>query len=165
MLNISGHVYFTSSGSEANETAFKIARQYHLQTGNPSKYKIISRYRAYHGNTMATMTATGQAERKVGYDPLAVGFLHVPPPYPYRAHPNLSPLEHGEEIARMLEDTIIYEGASTVAAFIMEPIISGGGVLVPPDNYMKLVRQPQRNDSKKFQKYISQSSGDIYLFV
>lgn len=141
LLKVSGHVYFTSSGSEANETAFKIARQYHLQTGNPSKYKIISRYRAYHGNTMATMTATGQAERKVGYDPLAVGFLHVPPPYSYRAHPNLSPLEHGEEIARTLEETIIYEGSNTVAAFIMEPIISGGGVLVPPDNYMKLVRE------------------------
>ena len=77
-----GHVYFTSSGSEANETAFKIVRQYHLQSGNPRKSKIISRYRAYHGNTLATMTATGQAERKIGYEPLAPGFLHVPPPYP-----------------------------------------------------------------------------------
>ena len=70
-----GHVYFTSSGSEANETAFKMVRQYHLQTGNPRKHKIISRHRAYHGNTLATMTATGQAERKIGYEPLALGFL------------------------------------------------------------------------------------------
>ena len=136
-----GHTYFTSSGSEANETAFKISRQFHLQTGNPRKYKIIARHRAYHGNTMATMTATGQAERKIGYDPMAAGFLHVPPPYPYRAHAKFTAEEHGEECAKFLEDTINYEGAETVAAFIMEPMISGGGVLVPPDNYLPRVRE------------------------
>ena len=136
-----GHVYFTSSGSEANEVAFKIARQYHLQAGNPRKHKIISRHRAYHGNTLATMTATGQAERKIGYEPLAPGFLHVPPPYPYRKHPKLTLEEHGEECVKFLEDTIIYEGEETVAAFIMEPMISGGGVLIPPDNYLAGVRE------------------------
>ncbi len=136
-----GHVYFTSSGSEANETAFKISRQYHLQTGNPRKYKIISRHRAYHGNTIAAMTATGQSERKTGYDPMAVGFLHIPPPYPYRRHAKLTPEEHGEECAKMLEDTINYEGEETVAAFIMEPMISGGGILIPPDNYLPRVRE------------------------
>ena len=97
-----GHTYFTSSGSEANETAFKIARQFH---------------------------------------PMAVGFLHVPPPYPYRAHAKFTAEEHGEECAKFLEDTINYEGAETVAAFIMEPMISGGGVLVPPDNYLPRVRE------------------------
>jgi adenosylmethionine-8-amino-7-oxononanoate aminotransferase len=136
-----GHVYFTSSGSEANEAAFKIVRQYHLQAGNPRKHKIISRHRAYHGNTLATMTATGQAERKIGYEPLAPGFLHVPPPYPYRRHPKLTEEEHGEECAKFLEDTIIYEGEETVAAFIMEPMISGGGVLIPPDNYLTRIRE------------------------
>ena len=145
MLNMigmeKGHVYFTSSGSEANEVAFKIVRQYHLQAGNPRKHKIISRHRAYHGNTLATMTATGQAERKIGYEPLAPGFLHVPPPYPYRKHPKLTLEEHGEECVKFLEDTIIYEGEETVAAFILEPMISGGGVLIPPDNYLKGVRE------------------------
>ena len=136
-----GHVYFTSSGSEANETAFKMVRQYHLQTGNPRKHKIISRHRAYHGNTLATMTATGQAERKIGYEPLAPGFLHIPPPYPYRRHPKLTEEEHGEECVKFLEDTIIYEGEETVAAFIMEPMISGGGVMVPPDNYLPEIRK------------------------
>ncbi|MBC8258376.1 MAG: aminotransferase class III-fold pyridoxal phosphate-dependent enzyme [SAR324 cluster bacterium] len=136
-----GHVYFTSSGSEANETAFKMVRQYHLQTGNPRKHKIISRHRAYHGNTLATMTATGQAERKIGYEPLAPGFLHVPPPYPYRRHPKLTAEEHGAECVKFLEDTIIYEGEETVAAFIMEPMISGGGVLIPPDNYLSEIRK------------------------
>ena len=136
-----GHVYFTSSGSEANETAFKMVRQYHLQTGNPRKHKIISRHRAYHGNTLATMTATGQAERKIGYEPLAPGFLHIPPPYPYRRHPKLTEEEHGTECVKFLEDTIIYEGEETVAAFIMEPMISGGGVMVPPDNYLTEIRR------------------------
>ena len=143
MLGMDGHVYFSSSGSEANETAFKIARQHHLQSGQGGerRFKIISRYRAYHGNTMGAMAATGQAERKIGYEPGPPGFVHVMPPYPYRAHPKLSLEDHGEECARLLEETIIYEGAETVAAVIMEPLISGGGVLVPPDNYLPLVRE------------------------
>ena len=87
------------------------------------------------------MTATGQAERKIGYEPLAPGFLHVPPPYPYRRHPKLTEEEHGAECVKFLEDTIIHEGEETVAAFLMEPIISGGGVLVPPDNYLAEVRK------------------------
>ena len=136
-----GHVYFTSSGSEANETAFKIVRQYHMQSGNHRKTKIISRHRAYHGNTLATMTATGQAERKIGFEPLAPGFLHIPPPYPYRRHSKLTMEEHGFECAKFLEDTIVHEGKDTVAAVIMEPMISGGGVLVPPDNYWPEVRK------------------------
>ena len=101
MLGFDSHVYFSCSGSEANETAFKIARQYHLQAGNGGerRYKIISRYRAYHGNTIGAMAATGQAERKMGYEPGPVGFIHVMPPYPYRAHPKLTAEEHAEECA------------------------------------------------------------------
>ncbi len=143
LLGFESHVYFSASGSEANETAFKIARQYHLQAGNGGerRLKIISRYRAYHGNTMGAMAATGQAERKMGYEPGPAGFIHVMPPYPYRGHPKLTAEEHGEECAHLLEETIIHEGAETVAAFIMEPLISGGGVLVPPDNYIPRVRE------------------------
>lgn len=143
MLGFEGHVYLTSSGSEANETAINIARQYHLQCGpaGQRRYKIISRYRAYHGNTMGALALTGQAERKIGYDPGPPGFMHVMPPYPYRAHPKLTLEEHGEECANMIEETIIHEGAETVAAVIMEPLISGGGALVPPDNYLPRVRE------------------------
>ncbi|MBT8079288.1 MAG: aminotransferase class III-fold pyridoxal phosphate-dependent enzyme [Gammaproteobacteria bacterium] len=143
MLGFECHVYFSCSGSEANETAIKIARQYHLQSGRAGqmRYKIISRYRAYHGNTMAALAATGQAERKMGYEPGPTGFIHIMPPYPYRAHPKLTAEEHGEECARQLEETILHEGAETVAAFIMEPLLSGGGVLVPPDNYIPRVRE------------------------
>jgi adenosylmethionine-8-amino-7-oxononanoate aminotransferase len=143
LLGFDCHVYFSSSGSEANESAFKIARQYHLQAGNGGerRFKIISRYRAYHGATMGAMAATGQAERKIGYDPGPAGFIQIMPPYPYRGHPKLTLEEHGEQCAQQLEETILHEGAETVAAFIMEPVISGGGVLVPPENYIPLVRE------------------------
>ena len=144
LLGWQGRVYFSSSGSEANEVAFKVARQYHLQSGKPggaTRYKIISRHRAYHGNTLGAMSATGQAERKIGYGPMAPGFIHVPPPYPYRAHPKLTAAEHGIACAQAIEETIIYEGPESVAALLMEPIISGGGVLVPPDEYLPRVRE------------------------
>jgi taurine-pyruvate aminotransferase len=143
MLGFDAHVYFSVSGSEANETAFKIARQYHLQNGKPgeNRFKIISRYRGYHGNTLGSMTATGQAERKMGYEPGAPGFVHVMPPYPYRRHEKLTVEEHGAEMVKLMEETIIHEGAQTVAAIIMEPMITGGGVLVPPDNYVPGIRK------------------------
>ena len=66
-------IFFSNSGSEANEAAFKIARQYHQQNGEPGRYKFISRYRAYHGNSMGALAATGQAVRKYNYEPLAPG--------------------------------------------------------------------------------------------
>ena len=141
LLGTDGHVYFSTSGSEANEAAFKMARQYHLQGGEGSRYKIVSRYRAYHGNTLGAMAATGQAERRIGYEPGAVGFRHIFPPYPYRARRSLTVDEHGDEAADWLNEVIIHEGAETIAAFLMEPIISGGGVLVPPDNYIAQIRE------------------------
>lgn len=141
LLSFDGHVYFATSGSEANEAAFKIARQFHLQTGSPQRYKIISRHRGYHGSTLGAMAATGQAERRSGYEPMPTGFIHIPPPYPYRRHRKFTVEEHSQEAVRWLEEAIIYEGAETVAAFILEPIISGGGVIVPPADYLAGVRR------------------------
>jgi len=132
MLGYASNVYFTNSGSEANEVAFKVARQYHAQTGSPGRFKVIARYRGYHGNTLGALSATGQAERKLGYEPLAPGFIHIDAPDPYR-------ITH--DCADQLERTIELEGPETVAAFIMEPIIAGGGVLVPPDDYLPRVRE------------------------
>jgi adenosylmethionine-8-amino-7-oxononanoate aminotransferase len=132
MLGYESKVYFANSGSEANEVAFKVARQYHAQTGSPGRYKIVARYRGYHGNTMGALSATGQAERKLGYGPPAPGFLHVDAPDLYR---------NDRDAAAHLEETIEREGADTVAAFIMEPIIAGGGVLIPPDSYLARVRE------------------------
>jgi len=140
LLGDSYKTFFSNSGSEANETAFKIARQYHIQNGNPGKYKIISRYRAYHGSTLGALSATAQANRRVKYES-APGFLHVPPPYSYRC-------PFGEEVtncdkvaAEMIDQMINWEGAETVSAVIMEPFISGGGVIVPSEEYMQRVAE------------------------
>ncbi|MEW9668699.1 aspartate aminotransferase family protein [Ammoniphilus sp. 3BR4] len=133
-------IFFSNSGSEANETAFKIARQYHHQNGQPGRYKFISRYRAYHGNSMGSLAATGQAERKKKYEPLAPGFSHVAPPYCYRCPFNKTYGSCELECASAIDDTINWEGAETVAGVIMEPVITGGGVIVPPPEYMSKVR-------------------------
>lgn len=132
--------FFSNSGSEANETAFKIARQYHAQNGNPNKYKFISRYRAYHGNTLGALSATAQANRRFRYDPPAPGFLHVQPPYRYRSPFGDTP-ESDLLAADMLEQMIVWEGAETVAGVIMEPFISGGGVIIPSDGYLQRVSE------------------------
>lgn len=141
LLGADYQTFFSNSGSEANETAFKIARQYHNQTGNPGKYKFISRYRAYHGSTLGALSATAQANRRTKYDPGAPGFLHVYPPYSYRSVFEGSPEESDLKAAQMLEEMINWEGEETVAAVIMEPIISGGGVLVPSPKYIQRVAE------------------------
>ncbi|WP_151736436.1 aminotransferase [Paenibacillus tengchongensis] len=132
--------FFSNSGSEANETAFKIARQYHAQNGNPGKYKFISRFRAYHGSTLGALSATAQANRRFHYDPPAPGFLHVEPPYRYRSMFG-DTADADMKAADMLEQTIIWEGAGTIAAVIMEPFISGGGVIIPTDGYLQRVAE------------------------
>lgn len=144
LLGYEGKVFFSTSGSEANETAFKIARQYHAQTapaGSGPRYKIISRYRGYHGHTMGALSATAQAERKLKYEPLVPGFLHVSPPYYYRFGDGQPEDVYNASCLRELEQTIRYEGAESVAAVIVEPIISGGGVIVPPEGYLRGVRE------------------------
>lgn len=135
------HTFFSNSGSEANETAFKIARQYHIQTGNPGKYKFISRYRAYHGATLGALSATAQANRRVKYDPGVPGFLHVYPPYSYRSIFGEDKEESDLKAAQMLDEMINWEGADSVAAFIMEPFISGGGVIIPSFKYLQKVAE------------------------
>ncbi|MFC0273441.1 aspartate aminotransferase family protein [Metabacillus herbersteinensis] len=133
-------IFFSNSGSEANETAFKMARQYHQQNDEPSRYKFISRYRAYHGNSMGALAATGQAIRKYKYEPLAPGFIHVSPPDSYRRPSGQSVEEFNLQCALEIENSIIWEGKETVAAVIMEPAITGGGVLVPHPIYMEKVQ-------------------------
>ena len=138
-------IFFSNSGSEANETAFKIARQYHQQKGEHSRYKIISRYRAYHGNTMGSLAATGQAERKYRYEPLAPGFLHVAPPDSYRNnedhYTNMLEIPTVKEVDKLMT----WEFSETIAAMILEPIITGGGALIPPDDYLKGIEAVCKN--------------------
>jgi adenosylmethionine-8-amino-7-oxononanoate aminotransferase len=136
------HVVFVNSGSEAVETALKIARQYaRLRYPTENRHKIISRYRGYHGWTMGALGATGQYVRKTHFEPLLPGFVHVRPPDTYRLFPGIPPAEAARQLADELAQVIEFEGPETVAAFIGEPIIGGGGVIVPPDEYWPLIRE------------------------
>jgi len=129
--NLSG-VYFTTGGAESNETAFKIARYVWRRRGRPGKTKIISRYHGYHGVTLAAMSATGIPAFHTMFAPLVPGFVHVLPSYPYR---------YEDSMAGALEEAIRREGPETVAAFIAEPVIGAGGVIVPAASYFPAVRE------------------------
>jgi len=141
LLGARYQTFFSNSGSEANETAFKIVRQYHTQTGNPGKYKVISRYRGYHGSTLGALSATAQANRRTKYDPGVPGFLHIYPPYSYRSIFGDDKEQSDLKAAQLLEEMINWEGEETVGAFIMEPFISGGGVIVPSMKYIEKVAE------------------------
>jgi taurine-pyruvate aminotransferase len=131
------HTYFVNSGSEANEAGFKIARQY-MKHEYPGEYrfKTVSRYFAYHGTTMATLDAGGMGERKAKFEPYSGDFVHVAPPYCYRCPFGLSYPSCELACVKNMETTILGEGAETVAEVIVEPIMSGIGVAVPPDEYL-----------------------------
>jgi adenosylmethionine-8-amino-7-oxononanoate aminotransferase len=135
-------VYFCNSGSEAVETALKLARQYGRQVHRgQNRYKVIARYRGYHGLTMGALSATGQVMRRKAFEPLVPGFSHVDPPDRYRCrHCQAAPactLACAEEI----ETRVRFEGPDTVAAIIAEPVIGGGGVIVSPDGYLPRLRE------------------------
>jgi adenosylmethionine-8-amino-7-oxononanoate aminotransferase len=134
--------YFASGGAEANESAFKTARFYWKRLGKPDKVKVIARQDAYHGVTLATMSATGIAPYWTMFEPRVPNFLHIPAPYPYRFEGDVQAGETiGQAAARALEEAILGEGADTVAAFIAEPVQGAGGVIVPPDDYFPRVRE------------------------
>jgi taurine-pyruvate aminotransferase len=132
------HVYFVNSGSEANEAAFKFARQYmkHEHPGEP-RYKTISRYFSYHGTTLGTLAAGGMGERKTKFEPLSGNdFVHVAPPYCYRCPFGLTYPSCELACVKNVETTILGEGPESVAEVIIEPVMSGVGVSVPPDEYL-----------------------------
>ncbi len=134
--------FFTSGGSEANDSAFKTARYYWKRKGKPGKYKVIARRGSYHGITLAATFATGLEKYHTMFGPAMDGFSHIPAPNPYRYEGKLKDGETvGQAAARELEEAILREGADTVAAFIAEPVMGVGGVIVPPADYFPLVRQ------------------------
>ena len=131
------HTYFVNSGSEANEAGFKIARQY-MKHECPGEYrfKTVSRYFAYHGTTLATLDAGGMGERKAKFEPFSGDFVHVAPPYCYRCPFGLSYPSCGLACVKNMEHAILGEGPETIAEVIIEPIMSGVGVAVPPNEYL-----------------------------
>ena len=138
-------IQFLNSGSEAAETAMKLARQYHLCTGNENKWKIIGLEPAYHGVTLAGLSAGGHNARKKGFDPMMPEFLHIPACYPLRCQycsPAASNSGCDLSCANALERVIEEEGADTIAAFIGEPINgTSAGALVPRDGYWQQIEE------------------------
>jgi len=130
--------YFASGGAEANDTAYKISRLYWKLKGEPGRVNIVSRVRDYHGLTYGATSATGMANFWKGFEPLAPGFLHAPAPDPYR-FTGEGPA--GAAYVKALEQVVLDAGPETVAAVIVEPIQGAGGVIVPPDDYLPLLRK------------------------
>jgi putrescine aminotransferase len=132
--------FFTSGGSEANESSIKIARLYHARRGNPTKTAVIALEKAYHGVSYGAMTATGLEGVRAGFAPYVENFHHIPSPYCYRCP--LAKEYPGCSIAcaDLLERKILELGPENVAAFMAEPIGGVGGVVEPPKEYFAQVR-------------------------
>lgn len=137
------HVYFLSGGSEAIETALKMARQYFVEIGQPQRQHIIGRRQSYHGNTLGALAVGHNAARRIQYAPLLIEAAHVSPAYDYRGRaPGETPEAYGLRLAAELEDTIQRLGPDSVIAFIAETV--GGatcGAITAPPGYFRAVRE------------------------
>lgn len=134
--------YFVSGGSEAAETALKLARQYHLLRGKPGKYRIVSRWQAYHGNTIGALSMSGRTQWFRDFRPYALDFPHIAPCYCYRCPFDLAYPSCGVRCASDLERVIHQEGADSIAAFIAEPIVgTSAAALTPPAEYFRIIRE------------------------
>src|SRR3954471_1397605 len=133
-------IFFCNSGSEANDTQIKLVWYMNNALGRPRKKKIISRQKAYHGVTIASASLTGLPGNQIDFDLPIAGILHTSCPHHYRcAHEGESELAFSARLAAELEALIVRAGPETVAAFIVEPVMGAGGVLVPPYGYFDAV--------------------------
>jgi adenosylmethionine-8-amino-7-oxononanoate aminotransferase len=130
-------VFFTSGGSEAVETAWKLAKAYQTARGEPSRHKLVSRKLAYHGTSMGALTATGLTALRTPFEPLTPGGVHAPNTNSYRWREDRDQLWAADAI----EEAILFAGPETVAAVILEPVQNGGGCFVPQDGYFQRVRE------------------------
>ena len=136
-----GRVLFANSGSEANDTAIKLAWYVNNALGRPRKKKIIARQRAYHGVTVAAGSLTGLAFAHTDFDLPIAGFLHTDAPDYYRgANPGESEEAFAARLADRLEGLILRENPDTIAAFFAEPVMGAGGVIVPPRTYFERIQ-------------------------
>lgn len=136
------YVRFTSGGSESNETAIKLARIFHLEQGRPKKYKIVGRWRSYHGNTLGALSASGHVLRRAPYDPMLLRFPHAAPPYRYRCRFCADKPACTLACADDVESVILNEGPDEIAAFIAEPVVGAAASgMVPPPSYFQRVRE------------------------
>ncbi|NBH10417.1 aspartate aminotransferase family protein [Amycolatopsis sp. SID8362] len=135
-------VFFTVSGGESVETAWKLAKQYFKLVGKPGKHKVISRALAYHGTSQGALSITGIPGAKADFEPLVPSTLRVPNTNFYRAPEHADDYEaYGRWAADQIEQAIEFEGADTVAAVFLEPVQNTGGCFVPPPGYFARVRE------------------------
>ena len=135
------HVFFTGSGSEANDTVLRMVRHYWAIKGQPAKKVVIGRWNGYHGSTIAGASLGGmKAMHEQGDGPIP-GIEHIDQPYWFGEGGDMSPEEFGVRIADQLEQKILEVGEDKVAAFIAEPIQGAGGVIIPPESYWPRVKE------------------------
>lgn len=135
-------VFFTSGGSDAVDTALRIARQYHRLRGEPTRTKFLSLKKGYHGTHWGGASVNGNNRFRINYEPLLPGCFHLPSPYTYRnPFDETDPIKLADKIASAAVDEIEFQDPSTIAAFIMEPIQGAGGVIVPDASLMKHMRE------------------------
>jgi len=132
-------VYYSNSGSEANEKAYKMVRQIAARHHGGKKWKILYRDRDYHGTTIGTLATSGQDQRAAAYGPFPDGFVRVPHCLEYRKQ--WEGENYGERAADAIEEVILREGPDTVGAIVLEPVTAGGGVITPPEGYWPRVQQ------------------------
>jgi adenosylmethionine-8-amino-7-oxononanoate aminotransferase len=137
------HVYLISGGSEAIETALKMARQYFVERGQPQRRHLIARRQSYHGNTLGALAVGGNAARKGQFEPLLVKMHHIDPCFAYRfQYPEESDVAYATRAAQALEDQILLLGKDTVIAFVAETVVGATAGAVPPvADYLKRVRE------------------------
>ena len=138
-----GRVYFVSGGSEANETAIKLIRQYFVNKGEPERSRIVARRQSYHGNTLGALAVGGNFLRRAPFKPLLIETSHIAPCYPYRDQEDGESAEdYGRRAADELEAEIQRLGPETVAAFVAETVVGAtSGALVPVPGYFKRIRE------------------------
>ena len=134
--------FYTSGGSDSVETALRLARQYHKIKGQEARTKYLSLKKGYHGTHFGGASVNGNANFRTAYEPLMPGCFHIPAPYTYRNPFNETDPERLAQLClQALEDEIAFQGANTIAALIMEPILGAGGVIPPHESFMPGVRK------------------------
>jgi hypothetical protein len=134
--------FFTSGGSDSVETALRLARQYHKIRGEAGRTKYLSLKKGYHGTHFGGASVNGNANFRTAYEPMMPGCFHIPAPYTYRnPFDETNPARLAELCAAALEDEIGFQGADTIAALIMEPVLGAGGVIPPHESFMPKVRE------------------------
>jgi adenosylmethionine-8-amino-7-oxononanoate aminotransferase len=137
-----GRVYFTSGGSEATETALKLARQYWIECGQANRFRVISRKQSYHGTTLGALSVSGNVRRREPFAPMLSEWGHIPPCYCYRCPFGLKYPECNVDCADELDRVLTRDGSKDVAAFIFEPVVGATlGAVPPPDGYVQRIAE------------------------